>query len=83
MHNECPLTDIFISQLVTEPDSLWLMFNRFAIHDGYTEVLSNRLVDSVTLHKLVVDTQQGMDEGARLTKSSTVRLVARSTTGCV
>jgi hypothetical protein len=44
-----PRTDIFISQLVRETDSLWLMLDGLAIDNGHLEMLYNRAVDGVTL----------------------------------
>lgn len=42
-------TDIFVRKLVREADPLWLMLDRFAVHNGVLELLDDRLVDRITL----------------------------------
>ena len=43
------LTDILVGKFVREPYALRLMLHRFAIYDGYLELVNNRFVDRITL----------------------------------
>jgi len=43
--------DVFIGQLVRKSNSLRLMLDRFAIHNGDFEIVHNGLVDGITLHE--------------------------------
>lgn len=42
-------TDIFVGELVRQPNTLWLMLHRFAVHNRLLELFDNGLVDRVTL----------------------------------
>lgn len=44
-----PLTNVFISQLVSQSDPLRLVLDRLAVHDGRFKLLRNTPVNSVTL----------------------------------
>lgn len=44
-----PLTDVFVRKLMRQADTLGLMLDRFAVHDGVLELLHNGFVDGVTL----------------------------------
>lgn len=48
-HVWAQLTDIFISQLVRQPNALRLMLDRFAIYNSNLELLGNGLVNGVAL----------------------------------
>lgn len=41
--------NIFISQLVREANSLWLMLDGLSINNGHTEIVHDGLVNGVTL----------------------------------
>ncbi len=43
------LTDVFVSQLMRETNTLGLMLDRLTIHDGMFELFYNRFVDCVAL----------------------------------
>lgn len=47
------LTDILVRQLMAQPNSLWLMFNRLSVHDGVLEIVDDGLVNLVTAAKKV------------------------------
>ena len=82
-------TYVFIGQLVGEPDPLRLVFHRLAIDNGRLELLGDGPVDGVALgsrtrsrqSRGVLATSFHSSSQRRLTKSSTVHLVERSTTG--
>ena len=46
--------NIFISQLVGETDSLWLMLDRLPVDNGHAEVIDNGLVNGVTLQLISI-----------------------------
>lgn len=73
-------TNILIRQLVGEADSLRLVLDRLAVDNGGFELLDDALVDLVTLKQISTPLKQEATSGG-LTKSSTVHLFARSTTG--
>ncbi len=69
---------------MVKADTLWLMFDRFAIDDSHTKVFHNCLMDRVTLEFSISNFDCINQTYSRpLTKSSTVHFVERSTTGCV
>jgi len=80
-------TDIFVGELVAEAYSLRLVLHRLAVDDGLTEILYNGLVDCIALGLCVSLGQEErvvpIVEYRRLTKSSTVHLPCRKTTGDV
>jgi hypothetical protein len=75
-------TDVLVLQLVRQSDSLGLMLNRLAVHNGRLELLDNGLVDGVTLKPHQWQSTH-VHASKPLTKSSTVHRSARSTTGAV
>lgn len=66
-----------------ETNSLRLVLDRLAVDDSRLELLDDGPMDGVTLHGVsftVLPSSQGLKESA-LTKSSTVHLFERNTTG--
>jgi hypothetical protein len=84
VHLFAKLTNIFVRKLMTQSNPLRLVFYGFAIDYSMPELLHDRFVDSITLDPF--STRPNRKRGPRvwpLTKSSTVHLLERSTTGCV
>lgn len=78
------LTDVFVRKLVGEADSLRLVLDRLAIDDGALELLDDGPMDGVTLLLgcwSACVSGVNTETGGELTKSSTVHLLARRTTG--
>lgn len=51
-HDAIKHTDIFVGEFVSEPNPLWLMFDRPSVNDGMLELFEDRLVDGVTLQRV-------------------------------
>lgn len=72
-------TNIFVRQLMSQSYPLRLVLDGLAIHNGVLELLNDGLVDSITLQK--GQKALATEAMAILTKSSTVELFFRRTTG--
>lgn len=81
------LTDVLVLKFMGQAHPLRLMLDRLAVHNGRLELFCDAAVDSVTLETESVQARDPRCEKvvllSELTKSSTVRLLERSTTGAV
>lgn len=64
-----------------ESHPLRLMFDGLSVHDSSFKLFDNGTMNSVTLDNAVVSIKSCAQTGFGPTKSSTVHLVERSTTG--
>lgn len=87
-------TDVLVREFVGQPDPLRLVLDGLAVNNGSLELLDNAAVDGIALLTSVLVSAssrpipkkenrglKGAGSEARLTKSSTVHFVERSTTG--
>jgi hypothetical protein len=83
MHRGRFRTNVLISKLVGETNSLRLVFDRAAIHNGVFKLIFDSAVNGVTLRNVSMMFSSHIGHVGFLTKSSTVLPEARSTTGAV